>query len=209
MALTPEQITNIKEQLKSQTSNLPEDKKIQAIEEIDSLSPEAIESLLKQQSRSSKSEKEQKTIFRMLVDKDIPSTIIDENKFVIAVLDINPISKGHIMIIPKKPVSDSKMLPTQAFSLAKKLAKKVSLKLSAKSAEIQTESKFNEVIINLIPCYTEPLNINSPRSKSTVEQLEKIASLLRPKQKSKIEKIKIKKVKNSEDQILKLPKRIP
>ena len=209
MALTPEQIKNIKEQLKSQAANLPEDKKALALAEIDSLSPQAIESLLKQQSLSSKSEKEQKTIFRMLVDKDIPSTQVDENKFAIAILDINPISKGHIMIIPKKPVHDSKAIPNQAFSLAKKIAKKISLKLSAKSTEMQTELKFNEVIINIIPCYNELLNINSPRSKSSTEQLEKIASLLRPKQKSNIEKIKIKKVKNSENQILKLPKRIP
>ena len=60
----------------------------------------------------------------MIVDKDIASTIIDENKFAIAVLDINPISKGHTMIIPKKPVSDAKMLPGQSFSLAKKNSKK-------------------------------------------------------------------------------------
>lgn len=207
MALTDEQIENIRAELREQIQSLPEDKKAQALQQIESLSPQALESLLKQQSPSSK--KESKSVFRMIIDNDIPSVKLDENKSALAVLDINPISKGHAIIIPKNSVSDSNLLPTTAFTLAKKLAKKLTLKLKTKSIEIQTEIKFGEAIINVIPCYGPQLNISSPRSSSTIEQLEEIASGLRHKQTPKIEKIKIKTSKKSEGPVLKLPRRIP
>ncbi len=41
-------------------------------------------------------------IFCKIVNKEIPSKKIYEDKKVIAFLDINPISKGHTLIIPKK-----------------------------------------------------------------------------------------------------------
>lgn len=208
MALTPEQVEEIRQQLREQVQNLPEEKKQQALVQIDSLSPQAIELMVKQQQSKGSGEKE-KTIFRMIVDREIPTVILSENKYALAVLDINPISRGHTMIIPKKPVSDAKQLPTQAFGLAKKLAKRAAEKLKAKSSEIQTESKFGEVIINLIPCYDSPLNINSPRTKSSIEELEKVAPLMKDKPKPIVQKIKIAKPKSSGNQPLKLQRRIP
>jgi histidine triad (HIT) family protein len=41
-------------------------------------------------------------IFCEIVNKTKPSTIVYEDDFVMAFLDINPISKGHTLIIPKK-----------------------------------------------------------------------------------------------------------
>jgi len=143
----------------------------------------------------------------MIVDKDIPSVQIAENRHSIAVLDIAPISKGHTIIIPKKPVKSAKQIPTQCFSLAKKISKKITSKLLAKSAEIQTETKFNESIINIIPIYNIPLSLNSPRSKTETEELDKVAYLLRDK--PKIQKIKIKSKKSSEYPLVKIKRRIP
>jgi|SRR3989344_218669 len=209
MPLTQEEINDLKDQLRQQVAHLPPDKKTQALEQIESLSPQALEAMLMQQQSKQKSTGPEKNIFRMIVDKDIPSVMVDENSVAVAVLDIAPISKGHIIIIPKKPVSETKEIPTLAFSLAKKLANKLTTKLNAKASEIQTESKFNEAILNVIPYYKEPLNINSPRSKSTVEELEKIAPLIKAKQKPKIEKIKINTKKSSSGQVLKISRRIP
>lgn len=209
MTLTEEQIIDLKNQLKSQVANMPEDRKAQALQQIESLSPEALESMLEQQNSGNKNQGEQKSVFRMIVSGDIQSVKIDENKHALAVLDIAPISKAHIVVIPKEIVKNAKELPNQAFTLAKKIAKKIELKLKAKSSEIQSESKFGEVIINLIPIYDSPLNINSPRSKATLEQLEEIAKLLRKKEKPKIEKIKINTKESSPSQILKISRRIP
>lgn len=207
MALTPEQVKSLKEQLTSQIQNLPEEQKKAAQAQIDSLSPQALELMLKQQENKQKGKEE--SIFRSIVSGEIPSSKIDENKFTLAVLEINPISKGHLIIIPKIPAKDSKSLPTSAFNLAKKLSKKITLKLKAKSCEIQTETKFGEMIINVIPIYEKELNINSPRYKAKKEELEEISSKLRVKKKPKIEKIKKTTGKPSESQILKLPRKIP
>ena len=200
MALTPEQVKALKSQLLAQIQNLPEDKKIEAQAQIESLSPQALELMLKQQA---KAEKEQ-SVFRLIVKGEIPSSIVDENKEAIAVLEINPISKAHIIIIPRKPVTSAKEMPTKAFSLAKKLSKRITLKFKAKSSEIQTETKFKEMIINIIPIYDKELNINSPRYKASKEELEEISQQIRIIKKPKIERIKKEKKADSETQILKL-----
>jgi histidine triad (HIT) family protein len=144
----------------------------------------------------------------MIVDMEVPAEIIDENSSAIAVLEINPISKGHLMIIPKKPASTSKELPTQAFTLAKKLSKKIISKLKASSTEIQTEFKFNETIINVIPVYDKPLNINSPRYKASKDELESLASKLKIRKKPKIIRIKASKP-DSQTPVLKWHRKIP
>jgi len=210
MTLTQEQVQELKKQLSQQIQHLPPQQKEAAQKQIDSMSPEALEIMLKQQQTQGPSPKQgpQKTIFRMIVDGDITSTEVDRNKKALAVLDINPISKGHIIIIPKSPVSNAKDLPTTAFSLAKKLSKRIEKKLKAKSVEIQTETKFEETIVNLIPIYDKPLSIHSPRKQAPQEELEKTAELLRPMKKKKTTVIK-KKKKTQETEILKLPKRIP
>ncbi len=209
MPLTEEQVKALKAQLLSQIENLPEDKKAEAEREIESLSPEALESMLKQQS-SGKSQKE-KSVFRMIISKEIPSYLIDENPYANAVLEINPVSKGHSIIIPKLPAKTSKEIPTKAFALAKKISKKIISKLEAKSAEIQTETKFGEAIINVIPVYDEPLSINSPRQKASKEELEALESRLKkikrnPKPKIKKEE---KEPPKEKPEIIRLPRKIP
>lgn len=208
MALTAQQVKELKGQLEAQIASLPAEKRAQAQAQIDALSDEEIESMLEEQKQTGpKSTKSDKSIFRMIVDKEIKAYYIDENKEGIAVLDINPVSKGHTIIIPSKAVTDVKLIPTSAFKLAKKIAKKIESKLKAKSVDLQTESKFGEAIINLVPSYDVPVNINSPRTRPSPEDLDKIASLIKVKQKPKIEKIKIKSPSSS--QILKLNRRIP
>lgn len=209
MPLAPEQVKILKEQLLSQIQNLPEDKKEEAAKQIEELSPQALELMLKQQRVKGKSEE---SIFRFIVSGEIPSKIIDENASAIAVLEINPISNGHTIIIPRKPVQTAKEMPTQAFTLAKKLSKRIISKLKAKSTEIQTEIKMNEMIINIIPIYEQSLNIESPRKKAQNEELDTLEKLLKVKKKIKIEKIK--KEANEtrtgqRNQILKLSRKIP
>ena len=190
MTLTEEEVESIRQQLREQVENLPGDKKQAALQQIETMSPEAIESLVKQQKSQYSQEKEQKSIFRMIVDKDIDAIQVAENKQSLAVLDINPISKGHVMIIPKSAVPKTKQIPTQCFSLAKRISQNIIKKLSAKSTEIQTETKFGESIVHVIPIFQEPLNINSPRQKSSQEDLKMIADKIKIVKKIKIPRIK-------------------
>lgn len=206
MALSPEQVNSLKEQLRAQAQNLPPAQKAEAMEQIESLSAEALELMLHQ-----KQNPREESIFRLIAEGKIPSTKIDENESSIAVMEINPISKGHIIIISKDE-KNAKTPPAAAFALAKKLSKKIISKLKANSAEIQAESKLGETIINIIPVYDKPLNINSPRTKAKKDELEEIASKLRTKSKPKMEKIKImkeRKKESSQSHILKLQRKIP
>ncbi len=41
------------------------------------------------------------TIFGKIIRKEIPATIIYEDEQFLAFLDINPVAKGHILLIPK------------------------------------------------------------------------------------------------------------
>jgi len=206
MALTPEQIKELKDQLREQVKSLPEQQKAAALAQIETMSPEALETMIKQQKSSSKN---QKGVFRMIIDKEMPSREIAETKDALAVLDIRPISKGHTIIIPKKVTGDAKSIPTSCFALAKKISKRIELKLKAKSAEIQTEFKFGEIIINVIPIYKESLNLNSPRTSPEDKELDEVYKTLRIIKKPKIQKIKLDKPKESKTQIQTLKRRIP
>ena len=211
MALTPEQIKELKAQLYEQVAHLPPEQRKAAEQQINSLSPEALESMIKQQQgasapKESKKPKEpEKPILRKIIDKEIPSVIVDENTHAIAVLDILPISEGHTIVIPKLPAKTAKDIPAQALALAKKIAKRLITNLKATSAQLITETKFGETIINVLPSYDSSLTLESPRSKTSIEALEKIAKKIRPVKKRPLIKIKT----ENKNQPLKLPRRIP
>ena len=193
MSLTQEQIKELKFQLSQQIQNLPAEKKQAAQQQIDSLSPDALEYMLKEQTSSGKSKQ---SIFRMIISGDISSTKIEENPSALAVLDINPISKGHTIVIPKKLSATSKEISPEAFILAQSIAERIEKKLNASSVEIQTEKKFGEYIIHIIPSYEEPLTLHSERKESSPEDPEKVAEKIRPEKKPaiKVEKVEEKEI---------------
>ena len=202
MALTPEQIEELKEQLSEQIQHLPDEQRQAAQQQIDEMSSEALETMLKQQTSS------QKSIMRMIVDGEIPSHRLDENKAAIAVLDIKPVSRGHILVIPKQKTILTSALPPQALNLARKLAKHLVRKLKAKNTEIQTENKFGEQVINVIPVYEKPANLHSPRYEASEKELNDLVSLLKVKKRKASPK---KKPATTPTQVplLKLKRRIP
>jgi|TARA_B100000315_G_C14371830_1_gene493330 histidine triad (HIT) family protein len=199
MALTQEQIKELKEQLAEQIKNLPEEQKSSAQSQIDSMSSEALETMLKQQ-------QEQVKIFRKIISKEIPSKIIKENDDAIAVLEIRPISKGHSLIIPKNEIKDAKELSPKTIELSQEISKEIQKKLNPKSIEIQTENKFGEIIINIIPIYDEKLDIFSDRMESTESELDKTyQEIIKEEKKSE----KSEKKKEIPSEIVKLKRRIP
>lgn len=69
------------------------------------------------------------TIFTKIIKREIPSEIIFEDEKIIAIKDINPQAKTHILIIPKKVIptindlekEDTDLLASMFF-VAKKIA---------------------------------------------------------------------------------------
>ncbi len=45
----------------------------------------------------------EKTIFQKIIDKEIPADIVYEDATTIAFMDVNPVSKGHVLLITKDP----------------------------------------------------------------------------------------------------------
>jgi histidine triad (HIT) family protein len=46
------------------------------------------------------------TIFKKIIDRELPADIVYEDDTVLAFLDVHPIRKGHTLIIPKHPYVD-------------------------------------------------------------------------------------------------------
>ncbi|MGE4500508.1 MAG: histidine triad nucleotide-binding protein [Hydrogenovibrio sp.] len=46
----------------------------------------------------------EKSIFSRIIDKEIPSEIVYEDEKCIVINDINPKTRVHLLIIPKKPI---------------------------------------------------------------------------------------------------------
>ena len=45
-----------------------------------------------------------KSIFSKIIDRETPCHLVAENEFAIAFMDINPVSKGHVLVVPKKEI---------------------------------------------------------------------------------------------------------
>lgn len=199
--LTHEEIQDLKKQLFTQIQHLPNQQREEAEKQIEEMSPEALELMVRQQTQGAG-----KSVLRMIVEGTIPSRRIDQNKNVIAVLEIRPITKGHVLIIPLEPVHSPKQVPAAAFSLAKKIAKRIQSKLKPKGIEIQTETKLGEQIINVIPYLDKPVSIHAPRTEASEKELDDLQRLLATKPRAKVEK-KIKYVETPTKIVLK--RRIP
>ena len=48
---------------------------------------------------------EEKSIFEMILDKEIESEIIYEDDEIFAINDINPVAPVHILVVPKKRIN--------------------------------------------------------------------------------------------------------
>ena len=48
----------------------------------------------------------EKSVFEMIIDRDIPANILYEDDDVIAFMDAFPIVKGHTLVVPKQPIEN-------------------------------------------------------------------------------------------------------
>lgn len=215
--LPKEQIQQIKQQLIQQIdSSFPEEKKESVKQQISSMNSKQLEEFLIQNKliRTSKGvgglgdvvgTQSQKCIFCSIISGEIQSYKIDENKDSIAILEINPISKAHTLIIPKEHILSSEKIPQTAFALAKKIAKKIKTKFKPKDVTISSSNLFGHEIINVFSIYKDE-TVNSKRYQAKPEELKKLQRRLEKKSRRKIlKKPKAKKIKEK----LWLPKRIP
>jgi histidine triad (HIT) family protein len=137
----------------------------------------------------------------------MPSYKIAENKKAIAILEINPLTKGHSIIIPLEHTTIDK-LSKSSLGLAQKITKKIKLKLKPEDVKIETSSIQGHAIINVIPFYK---NQQPEKKKANEEELQKLQSILETKKRSPRQKkeVTVKVSKQSLKGLQKISFRIP
>lgn len=209
--LTKEQTQSIKAQiLEHIESTFPDEKKETAISQLESMSDEELEQFLK---KSGSLKEDAECIFCSIIQGEAPSYKIYEDENSLAVLEINPTSKGHIILIPK---IHSQNIPGSVYDLSKKLSEKISLILKPKKIDIVDSELFGHKIINLLPIYNDE-NIHSKRIKAEEKELADLQKMLTLKNDIKPES-ENKPIKNEEknpsqkiitENEMWLPRRIP
>ncbi|GIU68532.1 MAG: hypothetical protein KatS3mg001_382 [Candidatus Pacearchaeota archaeon] len=186
--LSEKETEKIKKQLIEHIEkSFPEEKKDFAIQKIISMSPHELEEFLVKNNLLKKEIKVE-CVFCGIVANIIESKKIGETKNSIAVLEINPLSKGHVLIIPKEHFSSSEKIKIDSWKLVKKISKKIKEKLKPKDIKIETVNFFGHEIINLIPLYKGSDEKNLVRKKANFEELEYLKEILSKKEMRKPEK---------------------
>jgi len=211
--LTEEQSEQIKKQLLEQIENFPEEKREDAKRQILSMNHEQLENFLKENNLiKNDSSPNNQCIFCSIISGDSPSYKIGENEKAIAVLEINPISKGHIIIIPKE--HDLEEIDEETKNLSKIISEKIKEKLSPKEVKLFATRILGHKIINVLPIY-ENENSQSERKKATENELKELQEILtkEPEEEQNVEEPENKNIEEKEPEINEentwLPIRIP
>jgi len=218
MEMSPEQLKEIKKQLLEQiNTTFPEDKKQEAIGQMENMDDEQLIEFLKQNNllKNGKEEGNGSCVFCSIIFGEIPSTKIAENEKAIAILEINPISEGHTIIIPKNHLEKQEDLDQQTKALAEQIKEILQRALNPKEINLIPGEVMGHQIINVLPVYGGE-TIESQRTKKTPEDLQKLKEKII--ELSKIGKSPEKEIKQEIKQESKteineknmwLPKRIP
>ncbi len=128
------------------------------------------------------------SIFSKIIAGDIPCYKVAENEHCFAFLDINPIVKGHTLVVPKVEVDylfdlDDETT-TQLHLFAKKVAKGIDSVIPCKRVGVMViGTEVPHAHIHLLPFQKESsISITAPKLKLSQEEMasiaEKIASAI-------------------------------
>lgn len=125
------------------------------------------------------------SIFTKIINGEIPSYKVAENDQFYAFLDINPLQKGHTLVVPKKEVDeffaqDDDTLK-EMIVFAKRVAEKIKKSFPCNRVGMTVIGlEVPHAHIHLIPINQEPdMNFHSPKLSLEASEMEEIASKLR------------------------------
>jgi histidine triad (HIT) family protein len=148
----------------------------------------------------------------LIAGKQIESLPIYEDKDYLAVLEINPITKGHTILIPKKHLKETKEIKSKAFAIANKVGKHIVKKLGAENYQITSSDEIKHALINIIPRYKgEPMTFEKkPMKKPELQDIAmKIGKMSTKEKKPAVKKEKPTTKEGKEVSLIKFPRRIP
>jgi histidine triad (HIT) family protein len=235
MPITDEQAKQIKEQIFKQVESFPADRRDQIKEYITKMNNEELEEFLiknkmirnegsgedkgdgseEDEENSKEGARGSECIMCLISGRKVEAYVVYEDKDYLGALEINPITKGHSILIPKQHIKEAKDLKAKAFSIAKKIGKHLVKKLGAENFQVNTGDEIGHALINIIPKYKNEA-IDFKRKPAKKEELLKLyESIGKIETKAKTIKVGEKKPKQSKSEeeikvnVLKLPRRIP
>jgi histidine triad (HIT) family protein len=124
------------------------------------------------------------TIFSKIIAGEIPSYKVAEDADFYAFLDINPLVKGHTLVIPKKEVDyiydlDDKTAGDM-FIFSKRVAKAIQKAIPCKRVGVTVIGlEVPHAHIHLIPINKESdINFSNPKQKLTSEEFKEITAAI-------------------------------
>ncbi|HEV8514176.1 MAG TPA: HIT family protein [Cyclobacteriaceae bacterium] len=126
-----------------------------------------------------------KSIFSKIIDREIPAHIVAEDENFIAFLDINPLSIGHALVVPKKEVDyffdvdDSLMAEIMVFS--KRLAVAIKKATNCKRVGVAVIGfEVPHAHLHLVPMNgMSDINFANPKLKLSQQELADIAQKIK------------------------------
>jgi len=124
------------------------------------------------------------TLFEKIIAGTIPSYKVYEDQHCYAFLDINPLAKGHTLVIPKLPVDYIFDLPQETYTELMQCARKVAgaIEKAVPCTRIGMAVVGLEVPhahIHLIPLHQSAINFSDPKLSLSAEELSQIADAIR------------------------------
>ncbi|MBN2649512.1 MAG: HIT family protein [Prolixibacteraceae bacterium] len=127
------------------------------------------------------------TIFTKIVNGEIPSYKIAEDDQYFAFLDINPLAKGHTLVIPKKEVDYLFDLDEESYVGLQAFARKIALALKEaipckKVGVAVLGLEVPHAHIHLIPMQSEQdINFSNPKKKFSATEMEDVLEKIKSK----------------------------
>jgi histidine triad (HIT) family protein len=125
------------------------------------------------------------TIFTKIINREIPAYIVAEDDNYIAFLDIMPLAKGHVLVIPKVEVDyifdleDDVLAGLHVF--AKKVAQAIDKTIKCSRVGVAVIGlEVPHVHVHLIPLRTmDDINFSRPKLNLSQEEMTQIADTIK------------------------------
>lgn len=125
------------------------------------------------------------SIFSKIVSGDIPAFKVAEDENYVAFLDVFPLAKGHVLVIPKKETDYIFDLDSEEylglFSFAKKVAKAMDKTISCERIGVAVVGlEVPHAHIHLVPLHdVSDINFERPKLNFPDSEMKEIADLIK------------------------------
>lgn len=124
------------------------------------------------------------TLFTKIINREIPAYIVAEDEHTIAFLDIMPLVKGHLLVVPKMEVDYIFDLEDEAYSnlllFAKKVGKAMESVISCSRIGVAVIGlEVPHVHIHLVPLRSmDDIDFSRPKLKLSPEVMKEVATTI-------------------------------